>query len=114
MRGLLDDTLVIWGTEFGRTPMLQGEYDVKDYGRDHHMLCFSMWMAGAGIQPGLTYGESDEFGYRPVNDSAHIHDLHATWLHLLGIDHEKLTYSFQGRDYRLTDVHGHVVKDILA
>ncbi|MAT73716.1 sulfatase [Candidatus Poribacteria bacterium] len=114
MRGLLDDTLVIWGTEFGSTPMLQGEYDVKDYGRDHHMLCFSMWMAGAGIQPGLTYGESDEFGYRPVNDSAHIHDLHATWLHLLGIDHERLTYSFQGRDYRLTDVHGKVMKKLLA
>ena len=114
MRGLLDDTLVIWGTEFGRTPMLQGEYDVKDYGRDHHMLCFSMWMAGAGIQPGLTYGESDEFGYRPVNDSAHIHDLHATWLHLLGIDHERLTYSFQGRDYRLTDVHGKVMKKLLT
>ncbi|HHZ89550.1 TPA: DUF1501 domain-containing protein [Candidatus Poribacteria bacterium] len=114
MRGLLDDTLVIWGTEFGRTPMLQGEYDANNYGRDHHMLCFSMWMAGAGIQPGLTYGESDEFGYRPVNDSAHIHDLHATWLHLLGIDHEKLTYSFQGRDYRLTDVHGKVLKKLLT
>ena len=114
MRGLLDDTLVIWGTEFGRTPMLQGKYDAKNYGRDHHMLCFSMWMAGAGIQPGLTYGESDEFGYRPITDSAHIHDLHATWLHLLGIDHEKLTYSFQGRDYRLTDVHGKVLEKLLT
>ena len=114
MRGLLDDTLVIWGTEFGRTPMLQGEYDAQSYGRDHHMLCFSMWMAGAGIQPGLTYGESDEFGYRPVKDPAHIHDLHATWLHLLGIDHERLTYSFQGRDYRLTDVHGEVLKKLVT
>ena len=114
MRGLLDDTLVIWGTEFGRTPMLQGEYDAKSYGRDHHMLCFSMWMAGAGIRPGLTYGESDEFGYRPVKDSAHIHDLHATWLHLLGIDHERLTYPFQGRDYRLTDVHGEVLNKLLT
>jgi len=114
MRGLLDDTLVIWGTEFGRTPMLQGEYQAEKYGRDHHMLCFTMWMAGAGIQPGLTYGESDEFGYRPITDPAHVHDLHATWLHLLGIDHKKLTYHFQGRDYRLTDVHGKVLRKLLA
>jgi hypothetical protein len=114
MRGLFDDTLVIWGTEFGRTPMLQGKYDRKNYGRDHHMLCFSMWMAGAGVKPGLTYGESDAFGYRPANNPAHIHDLQATWLHLLGINHKKLTYRFQGRDYRLTDVHGEVVHDLLV
>lgn len=114
MRGLFDDTLVIWGTEFGRTPMLQGKYDPKNYGRDHHMLCFSMWMAGAGVKPGLTYGESDAFGYRPANNPAHIHDLQATWLHLLGINHKKLTYRFQGRDYRLTDVHGKVVHELLV
>jgi len=114
MRGLLDDTLVIWGTEFGRTPMLQGKYDPKNYGRDHHMLCFTMWMAGAGIKAGVTVGESDEFGYQPVKAPAHVHDLHATWLHLLGIDHERLTYRFQGRDYRLTDVHGKLLDQVLA
>jgi len=113
-RGLLDDTLVIWGTEFGRTPMLQGQYKPKSYGRDHHMLCFSMWMAGGGIKPGITIGESDEFGYQPLNHPVHIHDLHATWLHLLGIDHEKLTYRFQGRDFRLTDVQGKLLKDVMA
>ena len=114
MRGLLDDTLVIWGTEFGRTPMLQGSYNPKSYGRDHHMLCFTIWMAGAGIKAGVTVGESDEFGYQPVKDPSHVHDLHATWLHLLGIDHEKLTLRFQGRDYRLTDVHGNLLDQVLA
>ena len=114
MRGLLEDTLVVWATEFGRTPMLQGKFDSNNYGRDHHMLCFSMWMAGAGIKPGMTFGESDEFGYQPVKDPAHVHDLHATWLQLLGIDHERLTYRFQGRDYRLTDVHGKPLPQLLA
>lgn len=113
-RGMLEDTLVIWGTEFGRTPMLQGGYDPKNYGRDHHMLCFSMWMAGAGIKPGTVIGESDDLGYQPASDPIHIHDLHATWLHLLGIDHERLTYRFQGRDFRLTDVHGKLLPQILA
>lgn len=112
-RGMLDDTLVIWATEFGRTPMLQGKFEPKKYGRDHHMLCFTIWMAGAGIKPGVTVGESDEFGYRPVEDSAHVHDLHATWLHLLGIDHERLTYRLQGRDYRLTDVHGKLLEKVV-
>ena len=112
--GLLDDTLVIWGTEFGRSPMLQGQYDPKNYGRDHHMLCFTMWMAGGGIKPGVTIGESDELGYKPAKDPIHMHDLHATWLHLLGIDHKQLTYRFQGRDFRLTDVHGNVLPNLLA
>ena len=114
MRGLFDDTLVIWATGFGRTPMLQGKFQAKNYGRDHHMLCFTIWMAGAGIKPGITVGESDEFGYRPVKDPAHVHDLHATWLHLLGIDHERLTYRFQGRDYRLTDVHGKLMHKVMT
>jgi len=112
--GLLDDTLVIWGTEFGRTPMLQGEYKPASYGRDHHMLCFTMWMAGGGIKPGVTIGQSDEFGYQPAEDPIHMHDLHATWLHLLGIDHQQLTYRFQGRDFRLTDVHGNVLPKLLT
>ncbi|MDG1890115.1 MAG: DUF1501 domain-containing protein [Verrucomicrobiota bacterium] len=114
MRGLLDDTLVIWATEFGRTPMLQGQFDPKNYGRDHHMLCFTIWMAGGGIKPGISFGQSDAFGYQPVKDPAHVHDLHATWLHLLGIDHERLTYRFQGRDYRLTDVHGKTIQPLLS
>ena len=109
-RGLLEDTLVLWGGEFGRTPMVQGGND----GRDHHPNCFSMWMAGGGIQPGLTYGESDEFGFNATKDKVHVHDLHATLLHLLGFDHTKLTYRFQGRDFRLTDVHGEVVEKLLA
>ncbi|MEM7396150.1 MAG: DUF1501 domain-containing protein, partial [Verrucomicrobiota bacterium] len=107
-RGLLDDTLVVWGGEFGRTPMAQGS------GRDHHIRGFSWWMAGGGIQPGITYGETDEFGYNAVKDIVHIHDFHATMLHLFGLDHTKLTFRFQGRQFRLTDVHGHVVKGILA
>jgi uncharacterized protein (DUF1501 family) len=109
-RGLLDDTLVIWGGEFGRTPMVQGGND----GRDHHPNCFSMWFAGGGIRPGLTLGESDDFGFNATTDKVHVHDLHATLLHLLGFNHEKLTYRFQGRDFRLTDVHGEVVKRLLA
>jgi hypothetical protein len=109
-RGLLDDTLVIWGGEFGRTPMVQGGND----GRDHHPNCFSMWMAGGGIKPGLTLGESDDFGFNATKDKVHVHDLHATLLQLLGFDHTKLTYRFQGRDFRLTDVHGEVVEKLLA
>jgi hypothetical protein len=114
-RGLLDETLVIWGGEFGRTPFLQGNIsDVKNWGRDHHPYAFTIWMAGGGIKAGTTYGESDEFGHNVARDGVHVHDFQATVLHLLGIDHERLTFKFQGRQYRLTDVHGHVVKDILA
>ena len=106
--GMLDDTLVVWAGEFGRTPMAQGN------GRDHHMKGFSVWLAGGGIKGGITHGATDEFGYNAVEKVMPVHDLHATMLHLLGVDHERLTVRFQGRDYRLTDVHGHVVKDILA
>jgi hypothetical protein len=109
-RGLLDDTLVIWGGEFGRTPMVQGGND----GRDHHNRSFTIWMAGGGIKPGITYGRTDDLGFNAVENPVHVHDLHATILHLLGFDHERLTYRFQGRDFRLTDVHGTVVKGILA
>ncbi|MDB6024305.1 MAG: hypothetical protein JWM68_528 [Verrucomicrobiales bacterium] len=109
-RGMLDDTLVIWGGEFGRTPMVQGGND----GRDHHPNAFTMWMAGGGIKPGITIGESDDFGFNAVRDKVHVHDLHATLLQLLGFDHTKLTYRFQGRDFRLTDVHGDVVDKLLA
>ncbi len=109
-RGLLEDTLVIWGGEFGRTPMVQGGND----GRDHHNRSFSMWMAGGGVRPGLTYGKTDDLGFNVAENPVHVHDLHATILHLLGFDHTKLTYRFQGRDFRLTDVHGEVVKGILA
>jgi hypothetical protein len=114
-RGLLDDTLVIWGGEFGRTPM--GEIrDVggRDVGRNHHIDAYSMWLAGGGIRPGTTLGETDDLGFAPVADRVHVHDLQATILHLLGIDHTKLTYRFQGRDFRLTDVHGEVVRKLLA
>jgi len=107
-RGMLDDTLIIWGGEFGRTPMAQGD------GRDHHIKGFSIWMAGGGIKGGVTHGATDEMGYHSVQDIVHIHDFHATMLHLLGVDHKKLTYKFQGRDFRLTDVHGKIVKAILA
>ncbi len=107
-RGMLDETLVIWGGEFGRTPMAQGN------GRDHHIKGFSVWMAGGGIKGGISYGETDDLGYNAVKDVCHVHDLHATMLHQLGIDHKKLTYKFQGRDFRLTDVHGNVVTPILA
>jgi len=109
-RGMLEDTLVIWGGEFGRTPMVQGGND----GRDHHPNCFTMWLAGGGVKPGVTIGESDDFGFNVVNDRVHVHDLHATILHLLGFDHTKLTYRFQGRDFRLTDVHGNIVPKLLA
>jgi hypothetical protein len=109
-RGLLDDTLVIWGGEFGRTPMVQGGSD----GRDHHPNAFTMWMAGGGIKPGLVMGETDELGFNVTKDRVHVHDLHATLLHLLGFDHTKLTYKFQGRPFRLTDVHGEVVQKMLA
>ncbi|MCA9322761.1 MAG: DUF1501 domain-containing protein, partial [Planctomycetes bacterium] len=112
--GLLDDTLVIWGGEFGRTAYCQGKYDEKNYGRDHHPRCFTMWLAGAGINAGTSYGATDEIGYNVVRDPVHVHDLHATLLHLLGVDHEALTYRYQGRRYRLTDVAGHVVPGLLA
>ncbi|MEO0468964.1 MAG: DUF1501 domain-containing protein [Bacteroidota bacterium] len=113
-RGLLDDTLVIWGGEFGRTNYSQGQLTKTNYGRDHHPRCFSLWMAGAGVKKGFTYGRTDDFGYNVIENPVHVHDFQATLMHLLGIDHEKLTYKFQGRRFRLTDVHGHVVKDILA
>ena len=113
-RGLLEDTLVIWGGEFGRTNFSQGRLTETNYGRDHHPRCFTVWMAGGGIKPGMTYGETDDFSYNIVKDPVHVHDFQATILHQMGLDHEKLTYKHQGRRYRLTDVHGHVVKDILA
>ena len=130
-RGLLDDTLVVWGGEFGRTVYCQGNLTEQNYGRDHHPRCFTVWMAGGGVKPGITYGRTDEFGYNIVDEDGnplvprpnkeswtpgtmHIHDLNATILHLLGIDHRKLTYRYQGRDFRLTDIHGHVIHDLLA
>ncbi|MGK0187533.1 MAG: hypothetical protein ACI9R3_003321 [Verrucomicrobiales bacterium] len=113
-RGLLDDTLVVWAGEFGRTVYCQGKLTRENYGRDHHPRCFSMWMAGGGIKPGITYGETDDFSYNVVKDPVHVHDLQATILHALGIDHKRLTYRFQGRYYRLTDVHGSVVTDLLS
>jgi hypothetical protein len=113
-RGLLDETLVIWGGEFGRTNYCQGKMTVDNYGRDHHPRCFSIWMAGGGIKPGMVYGETDEFGYNIVKNPVHVHDFHATALHLLGFDHERLTFRYQGRRFRLTDVSGKVIKDILG
>lgn len=114
-RGLLDDTLVIWGGEFGRTPFLQGQIeDTQRWGRDHHPYVFSLWMAGGGIKPGVTHGQSDEFGFSVASDGVSVHDFQATILHLLGIDHERLTYRYQGRRFRLTDVHGEVVDPVLA
>ena len=113
-RGMLDDTLVIWGGEFGRTVYCQGALTKDNYGRDHHPRCFSIWMAGAGIKPGIVHGETDDFSYNITRDPVHVHDLNATVLAQMGIDHERLTYRFQGRDFRLTDVHGRIVKDILA
>src|SRR5262249_19727812 len=113
-RGMLDDTLVIWGGEFGRTIYSQGNLSRHNYGRDHHPRCFTMWMAGGGVKPGITYGETDDFSYNVAEKPVHVHDLNATMLHLLGIDHERLVYRFQGRDFRLTDVQGKVVKDILT
>jgi len=113
-RGLLDDTLVVWGGEFGRTVYCQGKLTATDYGRDHHPRCFTVWLAGGGIRPGLSYGSTDDYCYNIARNPVHVHDLHATLLHLLGIDHEKLTYKFQGRDFRLTDVHGKVVKEVIG
>ncbi len=113
-RGLLDDTLVIWAGEFGRTVYSQGKLTKDNYGRDHHPRCFSVWMAGGGMRPGLTYGETDDYSYNVVRDPVHVHDLQATVLHCLGIDHEGLTFKYQGRRHRLTDVHGRVVHDLLV
>jgi uncharacterized protein (DUF1501 family) len=128
-RGMLDDTLIVWGGEFGRTSYSQGKLTPKDYGRDHHPRCFTIWLAGGGIKPGISYGQTDAYGYNiadsdgnPVQPekskrsagAVHVHDLQATILHCLGVDHERLFYPFQGRRYRLTDVHGHLVKEILA
>ena len=108
------DTLVVWGGEFGRTVYCQGKLTADNYGRDHHPRCFTMWLAGGGIRPGISFGETDDFCYNIVKDPVHVHDLHATILHTLGIDHTRLTYKFQGRAFRLTDVSGSVVKQILA
>ena len=113
-RGMLDDTLVVWGGEFGRTVYCQGHLTATDYGRDHHGRCFTVWMAGGGIRPGMTYGETDDYSYNIVKDPVHVHDLQATILHCLGNDHKRLTYRFQGRDFRLTDVAGEVVKPLLT
>lgn len=113
-RGLLEDTLVIWGGEFGRTSFSQGKLTANNYGRDHHPGCFTMWMAGGGVKAGHIHGETDDFSYNVAKDGVHVHDLHATILHLLGIDHERLTYKHQGRRFRLTDVHGKVVNPLLA
>jgi hypothetical protein len=113
-RGLLEDTLVIWGGEFGRTVYSQGALTKNNHGRDHHGRCFTLWMAGGGVKPGLTYGETDDYCYNIVQDPVHVHDYNATVLHLMGIEHTRLTYRFQGRDFRLTDVHGNVVKGLLA
>lgn len=113
-RGMLEDTLVVWGGEFGRTVYSQGQLTPENYGRDHHPKAFTMWMAGAGVKQGYTHGETDDFSYNVVKDPVHVHDFHATLMHLFGIDHERLTFKHQGRRYRLTDVHGHVVKDLLS
>ena len=114
-RGLLDDTLVIWGGEFGRTPFIQGDIkERKRWGRDHHPYAFTVWMAGGGIKPGITYGETDDYCYNIARDPVHVHDFQATALHCLGIDHTRLVYRFQGRDFRLTDVHGKVVQGLLG
>jgi uncharacterized protein (DUF1501 family) len=113
-RGLLADTLIVWGGEFGRTPINEERNGSKLLGRDHHPRAFTMWLAGAGVKPGVTVGQTDELGYNITEDPVDVHDLHATLLHLLGLDHTKLTYKFQGRDFRLTDVHGNVVRKLLA
>jgi hypothetical protein len=116
-RGLLDETLIIWGSEFGRTPLRQGadgEGKSTNPGRDHHKDAFTMWLAGGGVKPGITYGKTDDFGFSPVEQPVHVHDLNATVLHLLGLDHEKLTFNYQGREFRLTDIHGQVVRELLA
>src|SRR5262249_44166761 len=113
-RGLLETTLVIWGGEFGRTPVSEGRSAMKFLGRDHHPRAFSMWLAGGGIKTGITLWQTDEMGYSPVEDPVHVHDLHATILHVMGLDHTKLTYKFQGREFRLTDIEGTVVKKLVA
>jgi len=117
-RGLLENTLVVWGGEFGRTPMIQsssaGANRGAPFGRDHHPQAFSVWLAGGGIKPGLTLGKTDDIGFHVVQDPVHVHDLQATILHVLGLDHERLTFTLQGREFRLTDVHGRVVKKLLA
>jgi len=113
-RGLLEDTLVVWGGEFGRTSYSQGKLTATDYGRDHHPRCFTIWLAGGGVKSGWVHGATDDFGYNVVEGGVHVHDLHATMLHLLGVDHERLTYFYQGRRFRLTDVHGRVVRELLA
>jgi len=113
-RGLLDETLVVWGGEFGRTVYCQGKLTADDYGRDHHPRCFTLWLAGGGIKPGMSFGQTDDYCYNIEKDPVHVHDLHATLLHCLGIDHTKLTFKFQGRYHRLTDVHGKVVKELLG
>jgi hypothetical protein len=113
-RGMLDDTLVVWGGEFGRTSYSQGKLTADNYGRDHHPRCFAVWMAGGGVNPGVVHGATDDFSYNIVEDGVHVHDLQATLLHLLGVDHERLTFSHQGRRFRLTDVHGQVVRALLA
>jgi uncharacterized protein (DUF1501 family) len=114
-RGLLDDTLIVWGGEFGRTPFREGRTAGSQVlGRDHYPDCFTMWMAGGGVKGGFNYGQTDELGFGVVENPVHVHDLQATIMHLMGFDHTRLTYRFQGRDYRLTDVHGHVVHDLLA
>jgi hypothetical protein len=113
-RGLLDDTLILWAGEFGRSPVIQGDMDKPEYGRDHHPRCFSVWMAGGGVKPGTSYGETDEFGFNIAKDPVHVHDLHATLLRLLGFDHTKLTYLDQGRRFRLTDVSGEVIPGLIT
>jgi uncharacterized protein (DUF1501 family) len=113
-RGLLDDTLVVWGGEFGRTAYSQGKLTANNYGRDHHPRCFTMWLAGGGVRRGFTLGSTDEYSYNITERPVHIHDLNATLLHLLGIDHERLTFKYQGRHYRLTDVHGEIVEEIIS
>jgi hypothetical protein len=113
-RGLLKDTIVLFGGEFGRTPCAQGDVDSKEVGRDHNPYGFTMWMAGGGFKPGVIHGATDDFGYHAVQDKVHVHDLHATILHLLGLDHKRLTYRFSGRDMRLTDVHGEIIRPLLA
>ncbi len=110
---MLDDTLVLWASEFGRTVYSQGALSPTNYGRDHHPRCFTVWMAGGGVKPGVTYGKTDDYSYNILENPVEVHDLHATMLHLLGIDHKKITFRHQGRDFRLTDVAGNIVKPIL-
>ncbi|MDB6140803.1 MAG: hypothetical protein JWO94_3875, partial [Verrucomicrobiaceae bacterium] len=111
---LMDDTLIVWGGEFGRTIYSQGALTETNYGRDHHPRCFTTLLAGAGVNKGHTHGETDDYGYNITRDPVHVHDLNATIMHLMGVDHTKLTYQYQGRDFRLTDIHGEVVKPLLA